>query len=105
MSPYPIPADREELQAAVERLEKRATEIERHVEKVPGWYPEAIQHAADLRLLIASHRARGEALVAVRQNVAFELQHSSPTVPKSTLEDIDKIAASALSPIPQEQDR
>jgi hypothetical protein len=38
-----------------------------------------------------------EALVHVQQNIAFELQHSSRTVPKSTLEDIDKIVSAALA--------
>jgi len=36
-----------------ERLAKRAHEIEVHVAKYPGYYPEAIQHAADLREVLA----------------------------------------------------
>jgi hypothetical protein len=36
----------------LDRLAQRALEIERHVAKYPGYYPEAIQHAADLRAVI-----------------------------------------------------
>lgn len=42
------------------RLDKRAGEIERHVANVPGYYPEAIQHAADLRLVLTELKERAE---------------------------------------------
>jgi hypothetical protein len=42
-----------EFEEARARLAKRAQEIETHVAKFPGYYPEAIQHAADLRWVLA----------------------------------------------------
>lgn len=49
----------QDTEGAIERVMKRADEIERHVAQVPGYYPEGIQHAQDLRAIL-NHVSRLE---------------------------------------------